>query len=112
MLPGVFVGVRAGGNNDQLSLRRQRHRADDFGSGGHGRIENFLAAFIDDPMIIGFQFNSNSAFWHIKTLCHAGTVSQFLLINTYLVTLMIAPAPTVKPPSRMANRSLSSRATG
>src|SRR5450759_3733520 len=67
------------------------------------RVDDLRRGLVQDPVVVRLQADAN-------LLCHE--VSRFLCPVAYLSMLVTAPAPTVRPPSRMAKRIPSSTAIG
>ena len=91
---------------------RQRDWTTDQSASSAGGIHNLHCRLIDHPMIKCFQSDSNFLFGNLRShilnfLCAPSEVS-----HPYSMTLATTPAPTVRPPSRMAKRRPSSIAIG
>src|SRR6266571_3954122 len=96
LLPALLVDVRAAEHRPQLPLCRQRNRTRDLRAGFLSGTDNVRRGLINQRVIEGFEPDANLA-------GHYGS---------YLRILVTTPAPTVRPPSRIANRSCSSIAIG
>src|SRR5882672_8952431 len=82
-----LVRVRAAENVETLDARRQGHRTFDHGAGALGRVDDLERRLIDQPVVERLQPDAD-----------------FLTLNGhYSITFATTPAPTVLPPSRMAN---------
>src|SRR5574340_667817 len=90
-----LVDVRRAQNIETLLARRQRYRSFDDRAGTFGGIDNFERRLIDQPIVERLQANANLLAFD-SGHCR------------YSITLATTPAPTVRPPSRMANRKPSS----
>src|SRR6185503_6341272 len=93
----VFVYECRAPNCKPFELCWQGYRPNNMSAAAFGCLNNTLCRLIQDTMIVGFEPNANFL------LCHA---------YTYAIILVTTPAPTVRPPSRMANFEPCSRATG
>ncbi len=96
LLTGLLVRVRRSKNRELVDDRRKWNRAGNTRSRALCRIDNFSGRLIENPGIVRLQSNSN----------------LFVEHNFYSIISATVPAPTVRPPSRMANRSPFSSATG
>src|SRR5690606_25680522 len=95
--PRVLVDVRRDQHGVPLDLGRQRNRPADRGAGPLGRIHDLASGFIDQTMIESLETNAN------------------VLIGrhgSYSMIFDTTPAPTVRPPSRIATLIPSSIAIG
>src|SRR6516165_11879463 len=95
----VLVGVRRDEHGEALHLGRQRHRALDGGAGALGRLHDLARRAVDQAMVERLQADTD------VLVCHR-------LASLYFRIFATTPAPTVLPPSRIANRSPSSIAIG
>ena len=59
LVPGVFVDVRRSQHRKPLFLGRQRYRAPDLRPGPFGRFDDFAGRNVDQPVVKGFQPDSN-----------------------------------------------------
>src|ERR1700724_213495 len=75
---------------------RQRNRAGHIGAGALRGVDNLFRRLIENAVIVRFQTNPNF----------------FSVGHVYSMISATAPAPTVWPPSRIANRNPFSNATG
>src|SRR5262249_41040301 len=96
LLARVLVDEWAAGDRGAPDPRGER------GGANHDRprpfpgLHNLLSRLIEDLVVERFQSDADALLRHVS----------------YLMTLVTAPAPTVRPPSRMAKRRPSSMATG
>src|SRR6476646_5150440 len=81
----------------QISYGWQRNGTRYRGAGALGRIDDLGRRLIEDPVIVGLQANTNA-------FSYAG--------HDYSIISLTVPAPTVRPPSRMAKRRPLSMAMG
>src|SRR3989304_1175586 len=94
MLHRLLVDMRGADYGEDAAAGRQGHRAADAGAGALDGVHDLLGRLVQDLMVEGFELDAD------------------LLLHDYSTIPVTTPAPTVRPPSRMANRSSSSRATG
>src|SRR3972149_1451984 len=94
MLHRLLVDMRGADYGEDAAAGRQRHRAADAGAGALDGVHDLLGRLVQDLMVEGFELDAD------------------LLLHDYSTIPVTTPAPTVRPPSRMANRSSSSSATG
>src|ERR1700722_18570406 len=99
LLARLLVDVRRAQHRPPLRLRRQRDRPRHLLAGLLGRAHNVSRRLIDHRVIEGLETDANST-------------SHGDIPNPYFKILVTTPAPTVRPPSRIANRSPSSIAIG
>src|SRR3989304_4339196 len=94
MLHRLLVDMRGADYGEDAAAGRQRHRAADAGAGALDGVHDLLGRLVQDLMVEGFELDAD------------------LLLHDYSTIPVTTPAPTVRPPSRMANRSSSSSAPG
>ena len=104
VLARVLVLVRRADHRVAVLLGGQRHRAPDRWPGAHDRLDDLLRRLVDDLVVVGLQPDPD-----LLLVSHGN--GRFSLV-VYLMILVTRPAPTVRPPSRMANRRPSSMAIG
>src|ERR1043165_6767504 len=97
VLMRVFIYECRATNCKPFELGWQGYRPNDMSAAAFSRFNNTLSRLIQDTMIVGFEPDADFL------LCHA---------YTYSIILVTTPAPTVRPPSRMANFEPCSKATG
>src|SRR5262249_49723958 len=91
-----LVGVRAAQHVEALDARRQRHRALHHRARALGRVDDLERRLVDQPVVERLEADAD-----------------FLaLYGHYSITFATTPAPTVLPPSRMANLKPCSIAIG
>src|SRR5688500_5701489 len=128
VLERVLVLVRRTDHRVHVLLRRQRHRADHTRSGLGDRLHDAPRRGVDRLVVIGLQPDADLLSRHrLSSLlpigCESssgsadpvtggGRLAAAARRGTYLRILTTRPAPTVRPPSRMANRRPSSMAMG
>src|SRR5947209_17029421 len=98
MLPRVLVLVGGADHRPAAELSRQGNRASHLGLGTHDRLHDLLGGLVDDLVVVGLEADPD-------LLSHVGSLR-------YLRIFVTRPAPTVRPPSRMAKRRPSSMAMG
>src|SRR5437764_9022647 len=81
-------------------LGRQRHGTGDGGAGALGRVHDVARRLVHLLVVIALQPDSDFLLWHRR------------LPSLYFAIEVTTPAPTVRPPSRIAKRSPWSMATG
>jgi len=86
-------------HGETLDLGRQRDRTAHLSAGAPGGLDDFPRRLIDQPVIERLQANADA----LTGSCAHGAHSTILATT---------PAPTVRPPSRMAKRNPSSIAIG
>ena len=101
-------------------FRRERNWTNHFGTRTLGCLDNRLRGLINNLVIVSTNLDSNASlvFLFLSLFSHklwkkerkGGTVTRPSL--NYLIILVAIPAPTVRPPSRIAKDIFSSRATG
>src|SRR6266550_5419198 len=98
LLAALLVDVRAAQHRPQLPLGGQRDGPRHLRAGLFGSAHDVGRRLIDQGVVECFQTDSDlTGHWFL--------VAYFMIFVT-------TPAPTVRPPSRMANRSCSSIAIG
>src|SRR5215472_12909061 len=135
VLTRVLVLVRRPNHAVNVLLRRQRHRPHDLRTGPHDGVDNLPRRAINDLMVIALQPNADLLSRHRSLVslrlgpllssrgrnfpkagtsrpakCRGDRVPPAL--SGYFWILMTRPAPTVRPPSRIAKRRPSSMAIG
>ena len=91
----VLVDERRAKHRELLDARRQRHRTDHIGTSALSRLNDRLGRLIDEAVVIRLEPNADP-----------------LLRHRYARIFVMEPAPTVRPPSRMAKRCPTSTAIG
>src|SRR5690606_31620790 len=113
-----------------LDLRRQRDRALDHGARALRRLDDLQRRLVDQLVVERLEPDADALVVHVDLLSpvfvSAAVANRFAppdtparlipdsrtLIPRYSMILATTPAPTVRPPSRIANRSPSSIAIG
>src|SRR5690349_23308821 len=131
VLARVLVLVRRADDAVHVLLRRQRHRADDARTRLGHRVDDAPRGGVDRLVVVGLQPDADllsrhrcSSLLPIESLYRwvgraatrgTGGGSRGVpppVRGNYLRIFVTRPAPTVRPPSRMANRRPSSMAIG
>src|SRR5580765_992684 len=97
VLPRVLVLERRADHAVHVLLGRQRHRTGDGGAGALGRVHDVARRLVHLLVVIALQPDSDLLLWHRRLL----SPSPWVL---YLRISVTTPAPTVRPPSRIAKR--------
>src|SRR6202012_3635037 len=79
-------------------------RSTHLGARALGGVDDLARRIVEDPVVEGFQPDAEILTLH--------WVLPSIRSGSYLIILATTPAPTVRPPSRMAKRSFSSIAMG
>src|SRR6266478_4528090 len=110
LLARLLVDMRRAQHGEFLDLGRQWDRAPHPRPGPFRRIHDLAGRLIEHPVIVGPQADANilvvNGHQRLPVSERAGGPSPYLMI------LATTPAPTVRPPSRIAKRSPSSIAIG
>src|SRR6266481_7559347 len=96
LLARFLVHVRRPQYRPAVDNCRQRNRAGNIGAGALRCVDNLFRRLIENAVIVSLQTNPNF----------------FSVGHVYSMISATAPAPTVWPPSRIANRNPFSSATG
>src|SRR6185437_12935098 len=96
-----LVLVRRAQDVEALDARGHGHRALHHGAGALGRLHDLEGRLVDQLVVERLQADADLLL--SEGLCHVSLYSRILVTT---------PAPTVRPPSRMAKRSFSSMAMG
>src|SRR5258708_36258948 len=99
LFAALLVDMRRAVHGETLDAGRQRDRSTDLGAGALGRVDDFPRRIVENSMIEGFEPDADVLALHDVILRSR---------PCYLIILATTPAPTVRPPSRMAKRSFSS----
>src|SRR5690606_31516704 len=108
LLARLLVDVRRPQHRESFDPSGQRNRAANLGAGAFRGRRDLAGRLIEDTMIERPQSNSDVLRFHSFTLRQAACPSSLC----YFRILATTPAPTVRPPSRMAKRRPSSMAIG
>src|SRR5207302_8268262 len=102
LLAGVLVDERAPDDGHLGDLGGQRDGARGARVRPPGGVDDPVGRLVEHPVVVGLEPDPNS-------LRHELSFSP---LSPYFVTEVTTPAPTVRPPSRMAKRRPSSMAIG
>ena len=97
VLVRVFIYECRASNYKPFGLRWQGYRPNYLCATAHSCFNNSFSRLIKDTVIVSFKPDADFLFGHACT---------------YSIILVTTPAPTVRPPSRMANFEPCSNATG
>src|SRR5437763_11482164 len=97
LLAGLLVDVRRAVHGVARDVGRQRDRADDAGAGAPRGVQDLVRRRVQNPVVERLQADADLLVDH-------GSL--------YLTISVTVPAPTVRPPSRMAKRTPFSIAIG
>src|SRR5215470_4201488 len=132
LFAALLVDVRRAVDRKLLDLGRQRNRATDLRTGALGRVHDLARRRIEDavierlepdPYILAVHFRffrpscppvgraTTECLTYLKMRMAGDWPGHHASIR-YSMMLATTPAPTVRPPSRMAKRSFSSMAMG
>src|SRR5262249_1498293 len=100
LLARLLVDVRRAVHGEALDVRWQRNGTRDPPAGPAHGVHDLAHRLVEETVVIGLEANAD-------LLVHADD-----LLAAYSKILVTTPAPTVRPPSRMAKRSPSSIAIG
>src|SRR5262245_33080866 len=100
VLTGVLVLERAPDHRVDVPLRRQGNRARDCGTGSLRRLDDLRRRPVELVVVVPLQTDADFL------LSHSGLVSFSVRMGSWhdLMTAVTTPAPTLRPPSRTANR--------
>src|SRR5919197_5111660 len=89
VLARVLVDERTADHAVDVLLGRQGHRAGDGRAGALGRLDDRLGRTVELRMVVALETDPDLLLRHRRAL--------------YLTISVTTPAPTVRPPSRIAN---------
>src|SRR5262252_4493435 len=112
LLAALLVDVRRAVHRELLDLGRQRNRATDLSAGALGRVDDLAGRRIEDAVIERLEPDPDILAVHVSAPSRRGADGPRPVQPCYSMMLATTPAPTVRPPSRMAKRSFSSIAIG
>src|SRR5207247_8830564 len=102
LLAGVFVNERRADHGQLGDLGWERDGAGCARVRTAGGVHDLVRRLIEDPMVIGLEPDPN-LLRHWLPFPYSFLYVPYLYVP-YLMTSVTTPAPTVLPPSRMANR--------
>src|SRR5690348_854211 len=113
LLARLLVDVRRAQHRELLDPRRQRDRPPHARTGPLGGVDDLARRLVEDAMVVRPQADADVLTVHGRSpLYLIRRAPPLLLSRAYLMILATTPAPTVRPPSRMAKRRPSSMAMG
>src|SRR6185295_17844696 len=90
----LLVDVRRAVHRETFAVRRKRNGPRDASAGTANRVDDLAHRLIEEAMIVGLEPDAD------------------LFVHSYSKIFVTTPAPTVRPPSRIAKRRPSSMAMG
>src|SRR4029453_6446866 len=108
LLAAFLVDMRRAVDGKALNARRQRNGPADARTGALGRVHDLAGGLVEHAMIERLEADADILAFH-RTLPVCFRLSRF---RPQAMMEATTPAPTVRPPSRMAKRSPSSMAIG
>src|SRR5438477_7500438 len=113
LLARLLIAGRAAQDRVARHLRRQRDWSRHSGAGAFGRVDDFRGRLIEDAVVVRFQSDADLFIHHgsipLKNMWDRHSCLSQL---TYSMMSTTVPAPTVRPPSRIAKRRPFSIAIG
>src|SRR5438876_1030661 len=110
LLARFLVDMGRAQHRELLDLGRQRDRATHPRAGALGGVDDLAGRLVEHAVVVGPQPNPD-----VVLVIHLGSFRALhcaLPARPYFNILATTPAPTVRPPSRIAKRSPSSIAIG
>src|SRR6266508_3652085 len=93
-------------------LRWQRDRSRHFRSGALCRVDDFRRGLIEDTVVVRFESDADLFVHHCLLPLKNSWPPGAAALHLYSIMSVTVPAPTVRPPSRIAKRSPFSMAIG
>src|SRR5207302_3835892 len=93
VLPRVLVLERRPDHAVDVLLGGQGHWAGDGGAGALGRVHDVARGLVHLLVVVALQTDADLLLWHRRRT-----------LPSYWMTSVTTPAPTVRPPSRIAKR--------
>src|SRR5690606_17212829 len=114
LFPALLVDMWRAQHGELLHPRRQRNRAAYLRTGALCRVDDLPRGGIEDSMIERLEPDADVLSVHVALPVSGGDAGKAPRHGCvcYSMICETTPAPTVRPPSRMANRSRSSIAIG
>src|SRR5205085_2110138 len=114
LLTRLLVDVRAAQHRVARNLRRQRNGSRHLRAGALGRVDDLRGRLIEDAVVVRFQTDADLFIHHgfstLKEQLGDGRLACPPI--DYSMMSVTVPAPTVRPPSRIAKRRPFSIAIG
>src|SRR5712691_9126578 len=104
--------MRAAQDGVARDLRRQRNRSRHFRSGALGRVDDLGRRLIEDAVVVRFESDADLFVHHFLFAFKEQLDPALRGPYVYSRMSVTVPAPTVRPPSRIAKRSPFSIAIG
>src|SRR5207248_4654465 len=99
LLARFLVDMRRAQHRELLDLGRQRDRSPDARAGALGGIDDLAGGLVEHAVIVGAQPNTD-----ILVVAYHSSCAPLACARSYFKILATTPAPTVRPPSRIAKR--------
>src|SRR3569833_921700 len=116
LLARLLVGVRRAQHAVLVDLGRQRKRAGDLGAGTLRGLHDLTRALNEQLVIVGLQTDADARGGHGSFPYYLAETAAATALSGFFATspsiIVTTPAPTVLPPSRIANRRPCSHAIG
>src|SRR5438045_3361446 len=107
VLPRVLVDERSADHAVHVLLRGQRNGSGDGRAGALSSLDDLRGRAIELLMVVSLEADTDFLLSHFSTRPFTGSPEA-----RYLMTSVTTPAPTVRPPSRIAKRRPGSMAIG
>src|SRR6185437_11333146 len=107
LLAGILVDERPPDDGKPLDISGQRHRSGHFRACALSRFHDLPGGLVKDFMVIGLEPDANALLGHTAPLTPQAEGRRYQryrrpsYVCLYFSILVTAPAPTVRPPSRM-----------
>ncbi len=105
LLPRFFIHMRRTQYGINRMLGRYGNRTRDNRTRRPCCPDDLIRRFVNQIMIVGFQTNSDILSCHLFTPSYLQNIEHAYKPCTYLTISVTTPAPTVRPPSRIAKRN-------
>src|SRR5205085_9770729 len=112
LLARFLVHVRAAQNRIARYLRGQRNRSRHFRSGALRRVDDLRRGLVEHAVVVRFESDADLFVHHFLFAFKEQLSRRDAGSYNYSTMSVTVPAPTVRPPSRMAKRSPFSIAIG
>src|ERR1035437_2125495 len=115
MLTRIFVLERTAHHAIDVAFGGQGNRPGDRGTGALSRLDDLRGRLVELLVVIALEANSDLVLWQAYGSWLMGEISERLIApstspafnsscHPYSMISVTAPAPTVRPPSRIAKR--------
>src|SRR6185436_20193551 len=114
LLTRFLVDVRAAQDGVLRDLCRQRDRSRHLGTGALGRVDDFTRRLIEHAVVVSLESDADLFVHHdvVSSKNSGAAGSSPAVHSSYSIMSVTVPAPTVRPPSRIAKRRPFSIAIG